>query len=121
MSHRTPELITERAEYLVSHEAQIDALTRPGLSNMERYNLFAAAVGMPLIRTNSVFKEFSPAKMVWFNGCYPKSLFANLPNCACPVIGRLDGVPHSLPRKWHPTADELRVFSRIQIERRFGK
>lgn len=125
MSHRTPEQITERAEYLVSHEAQIDALTRPGLSEKERLTRWATAVGTSaedcVAWNYLVTQGYSAACSTWYSGLYKRSLFANLPGCRCPVMEKLPGVPKRIPNGWSPNADELRVFSRIQIERRFGE
>lgn len=105
------------------HEAQIDALTLPGLSYEERVRRFAEAAGFDEFQTQTaLIKDYrvSPAKSVWWVGEPQKSIFANLPGCRCPVQEGLPGVPHFTPWDWQPTRSDLEVFARIQQERRSG-
>lgn len=122
MSNRTEADISAQAELRLSHLAQIEALTKPGLTKHERVRQFAKAaefedssVGYAL----SHLVDNTAAKAVWRNGGPPKSLFANLPGCGCPVIAGVKGFPRWIEDDWQPTAADLEAFSRIQIERRF--
>jgi hypothetical protein len=99
MSNRTIDQVNEAAEYRVSHLAQIEALTMPGLNDYERVKRFGEAVGEAGIYIY-VYDSYcrlscglrpSPARAVWELGKLPKSLFADLPGCECPVFERLCG------------------------------
>lgn len=104
------------------HEAQIDALTMPGLADEERVRRFAKAAGFINRQLAWVLAELqsgaNAAFSVWNNGAPQKSIFADLPGCQCPVTEKLPGVPHYIPRDWNPTRSDLEVFARIQQERR---
>lgn len=119
-----------------AHEAQIEALTAPGLSDAERVDRFAAvarfeAPSRVTARTEVEHGRESPAYAVWCYGCYELSLFADLPGCNCPVVekvcgnrsyqGRVSyvGIPIGFGRDWAPTLDELKVFARVQQRARF--
>lgn len=114
----------EQAEYELSWAAQIEALTAPGLTDEERVRRFveAAELKIPVFIYIRILHDGSrsAAVSVWSSPNDPKSLFANLPGCKCPVIEQLEGVPHTLPSDWHPTADQLRVFAHHQRQARFG-
>lgn len=135
MSNRTIDQANELAEYKLSHEAQIDALTRPGLTDEERVRLFAEAAGFSERATRTAqrycgsyydernipapSKTYTPGMSVWEFGGYPKSLFADLPLCKCPVLEGLLGATMDIVAD--PTEEGLGVFSRHQLEARFGK
>jgi hypothetical protein len=122
MSKRHEADVSARAALRASHLAQIDALTRPGLSPIDRVVRFGDAADLPLdkvIRSLADLVKFSPARAVWQYGDLPMSLFANLPGCRCPVIECCPGVTHDVTIDWTPTAEELEVFSAIQLDRRF--
>lgn len=125
MSNRTPDHITAEAEMRLSHMAQIEALTRPGLDDDERVEMFGAAAGFNKQDWEKAWSHLNklrdqPAFSVWVIGGAEKSLFAYLPGCGCPVQERLPGVPQIIPSDWRPTVADLEPFSRIQLERRFG-
>lgn len=124
MSNRTEDQISAQAELRLSHLAQIEALTKPGLSDRKRVEMFSEAAGLSNLERSISFDLLvyrdSPARTVWSWGEPQRSLFANLPGCRCPVIERLDGIPLRIPNNWRPTAAQLETFSRIQIKRRFG-
>lgn len=122
MSNRTEADISAQAELQLSHLAQIEALTKPGLSDRNRLDLFAEVAGFnvhELWVAHHILYDCSPARAAWGQGDAQRSLFASLPGCRCPVEKNLSGVPHDIPDDWCPTAAELEPFSRIQIERRF--
>lgn len=117
-----PVMSAKQAEYELSWEEQIDALTAPGLSDEERVMRFCEAAELdaefwPLL---IVGYGDAPAPACWQLGMYPKSLFADLPGCKCPVLEGLDGVPHYIPDDWDPTPAQLRIFAHHQREARFG-
>jgi hypothetical protein len=121
MSNRTQTSTDFAAELRVAHLAQIDALTRPGLTDDERKELFGKAADFNRLNwcyVNAVSSRRSAAYAVWTIGSAPKSLFGNLPGCRCPVSEKLPGVPHNIELDWYPTVAELERFSEIQIERR---
>lgn len=130
MSNRTLDQLSAMAELRASHLAQIEVLTAPGLSDWERVKRFICAAqfcGHGLQRRLGQDHAecllrcgLSPAAAIWYvSGYTPKSLFAHLPGCYCPVMEGLSGVPRIIPDDWRPDRDQLEVFSRIQIERRF--
>lgn len=122
MSNRIEDQISAQAELRLSHLAQIEALTVPGLTSQERVERFAAAASFSIQElwwSLDGLERRGAAKNVWFRGRAAKSLFANLPGCDCPVLEELPGVPRSIPNHWNPSAHDLETFSRIQIERRF--
>ena len=122
MSNRTEAQISAQADLRMSHLAQIEALTRPGLSDCDRLEEFARAAGFTedeLWVARHMAKDCSPARAVWGQGGAQRSLFASLPGCRCPVEEQLSGVPRFIESLWRPTATELEPFSRIQIARRF--
>lgn len=107
------------------HDAQIAALTDPGLDDEERIKRFGIAAGFDLnhftdVRAGGSRYGSSAAFAVWRIARCPDSLFANLPGgCGCPVIevtkGRhLPGIPDKIPINWQPTIETLRRFSEIQ-------
>lgn len=124
MSNRTQDQITAEAEMRLSHIAQIEALTTKGLSEQERVRRFGNAAGFDeaAIRHALQWLPFnSAARAVWLWGSCENSLFGNLPGCRCPTYEGLPGVPRGdVPHNWRPDAAQLEVFSRIQLERRFG-
>ena len=125
MSNRTIEQADLAAELRISHLAQIEALTKPGLSDKERLELFADAAGFDkahkISLMISVFPNYSVSRNAWGYGIFEKSLFAYLPGCMCPVQECLPGVPQDMvPNDWEPTVAMLERFSEIQIERRCG-
>lgn len=116
-----PRMSEEQAEYERSWEEQIRALTEPGLTDEERVKAFCLASGADYEDLMFFVRSLggSPARACWRTPFDPMSLFADLPGCSCPVIERLEGVPHRIPKDWRPTADELRVFAHHQRVRRF--
>ncbi|HVR57578.1 MAG TPA: hypothetical protein VMT72_12210 [Pseudolabrys sp.] len=122
MSNRTEDQISARAELRLSHLAQIEALTKPGLAPLDRIQRFADAAEFSdkdRMEAQWSLRMHSYAVAVWLQAEPQKSLFANLPGCKCPVMEKLDGVPSDMFCDWKPTVDVLEPFSRIQIERRF--
>lgn len=123
MSNRTIEQASEQAEYEVSWEAQIDALTAPGLTDEERVRRFADAAGFTPNQTGTAlgdvkFDSVLVGEAVWFHGTPQKSLFANLPGCECPVAEKLPGATHRAV--CNPTRENMEVFRDHQREARFG-
>ena len=132
MSDRKPDQISSAAKLKAAHLAQIDALTREGLSDDERIDLFADAAKFLLSQRVSahvqVFNGCTPATAVWTFGNPPLSLFANLPGCKCPVIeqatrGKKQSklIPCYVEADWSPTVEVLEEFARIQQKARLGK
>jgi hypothetical protein len=128
MSNRTIEQANAMAELRTSHLAQIEALTGPGTES-ERLERFFGACNADTIQracARTVWMAtrgnvYSAAKTAWLFGDNQRSLFAYLPNCGCPVQMREAGVPHSIPRDWQPSVQQLERFSAIQIAARFNK
>lgn len=122
MSNRTQDQITAEAEMRLSHMAQIEALTMKGLSEKERVRRFGNAAGFDEAAIAHALRWLSfnsAARAVWLNGNCEKSLFGSLPGCRCPTYEGLRGVPRGeVPYNWRPDAAQLKVFSRIQLERR---
>lgn len=106
------------------HEAQIDALTLPGLSDEERIRRFAEAAGFDVQQRTIAYRDiavnYSAAYACWNVVDFGKSLFAQLPGCACPVVEMLSGFPPYVPDNWNPSHSDLELFARIQQERRPG-
>jgi len=131
MSNRMTKQISLAAELRASHLAQMEALLASGLSDEERVRAFGKAAEFSEEGVRKWIEELnwgrSPAKAVWYAGHYPKSLFAHLPNCNCPVIEvsygrkRYSDIPSQIPDDWHPTRETLEAFSRVQIEARTGQ
>ncbi len=123
----------QSVEALTLHEAhklQIEALLKPGLSKEERVEEFSKAAEFTdeQLRMSGIGSgRYSPAGTVWFTGTAEKSIFADLPNCSCPVIetqkrvGDWKDIPTYIPDDWSPTAEVLWAFSRIQIKARTGE
>jgi hypothetical protein len=114
------------AKLKASHLAQIDALTRGGLSDNSRVRAFARASDFPVQAMHNVeymlLKGYSAATALWTYGQYPLSLFANLPGCQCPVIEGLLKVPEILAEDgWRPSVAVLQEFARIQQEARLDQ
>lgn len=124
MSNRTEADVSAQAELRASHLAQIEVLTKPGLTEPERIKRFFEAAGYDdefNQKTSVGLLEFgySAAHAVWIWGHIERSLFANLPGCSCPVLEGLQGFPSCIEGNWRPTVTDLEAFSRIQIEQRF--
>lgn len=125
MSNRTPDQITAEAEMRLSHMAQIEALTMKGLSERERVERFGKAASLGKDMIDWCVGRLAVASAAWavwnYSGERECSLFAHLPGCYCPVLEKISGVPREIPWNWNPDAAQLKVFSRIQLERRFPK
>jgi len=119
-------------ELQLHHFLQIEALLKPGLSQMQRVADFAQAAEFTafqllnaLERLNISRVASTAAAAVWNCGVPQKSLFADLPGCSCPVIetysGRQSwpGIPEIILDNWNPTEATLLDFSRVQIKERF--
>jgi hypothetical protein len=129
MSNRTLKQSSALAELRIAHEAQIEALTAPGLTDEERVRRFGEAAGFREYDMTDALTwlglDKSPPSSVWSYGQYERSLFADLPGCACPVIenraGRASypGIPSHIPRDWQPDRATLECFARVQQEARF--
>ena len=94
MSDRKLEDIDGLAALKLSHEMQIDALTKRGLTHEQRVLAFMhAAAGGVLTKKEIVLEALlitqnymTAARIVWKLGDYPNCLFAYLPGCPwCPV------------------------------------
>jgi hypothetical protein len=128
MSNRTIEQANAMAELRASHLAQIEALTGSGTES-ERLARFLDACNADAIqrvfartvRMTSRGSVYSAAITAWLFGDNPRSLFAFLPGCGCPVQMREAGVPHYIPQDWQPSVQQLERFSAIQIAARFNK
>jgi hypothetical protein len=135
MSNRTEDQSTFAAELKAAHLAQIEALTMPGLTKLERIERFATAARFYETQRQEAIesaratcdccKDNSAAGICWREGAAPYSLFADLPGCRCPVMevmggAKLEGIPDRIPYDWSPTAEQLLPFARIQQERRLG-
>jgi hypothetical protein len=120
------------AKLKASHLAQIDALTREGLSENVRFRLFATAAEFTPAMTHAaefmVLRKSTASSAAWTIGDAALSLFAYLPTCGCPVqeqcrYGRFKGtlIPIDVPRTWNPSVAILQEFARIQQEARLGQ
>jgi hypothetical protein len=129
MSDRKHSETSYAATLKAAHIAQIDALTREGLSESERIDLSADAAGFDEDERLSAhlqhFNGCSAAAAVWTFGRPQLSLFANMPGCKCPVFeqikhGKMQSklIPCYLDRDWSPTVAVLEEFARIQQEAR---
>jgi len=116
------------AKLKLSHELQIEALLKPGLSDEERLTAFAKAIeANPKVLHHHCYVVMRQriAKVAWLTGGYPLSLFAYLPGCQeCPIIAvqngaRYPGIPSMVPFNWD--APTLRAFAKVQQEARIGK
>ena len=127
MSDRKPDQTSYAAKLKAAHLAQIDALTREGLSDDDRILLFTDAAEFgPDDRTSAFFCCWhgnSVAASVWTFGEPPLSLFASMPGCKCPVIeqatrGKKQSrlIPCYVETDWSPTVEVLEEFARIQQE-----
>lgn len=125
MKYVNPRLI----DLAQKHEAQIRALTEPGLEPAERVKRFGEAAGFDEedfedVRSYVFEDGESAAFAVWRIGYRSASLFADLPGCDCPVFevmcGRKNfpGIPNKIPDDWQPTVEVLRRFAEIQQEAR---
>lgn len=125
MKYVNPRLV----DLVQKHEAQIAALTEPGLDDAERIRRFGEAAGFDEgafkgVRSYAFEDGESVAYAVWNIGYCPASLFADLPGCKCPVIevavGRKSffGIPSDIPYDWQPTVEVLRRFAEVQQEAR---
>ncbi len=121
--------LTLALDLKAAHTSQIEALTAPGIHGVRRVEQFAKAADFNDAQTSmslsTTVMGTPPATAVWQRGDAQKSLFANLPNCDCPVVERAGGanwpdIPSYIPDNWHPTAAELWPFSRVQIYARTG-
>jgi len=120
MSRRTEAQISERATMRVSHLAQIEALTKPGLTARQRIKAMCAALGEEINPEAILRSNISVAYAFWcWTGTCPNSLFAYMEDCRCPVQQFLPAVPRHIPYGWKPTAKALEVFSRHQLDYRF--
>jgi hypothetical protein len=129
MSNRTLKQASALAELRMAHEAQIEALTAPGLSDEERVRRFGEAAGFSTFDITSVLTGFRCAEtltsVLWYFGGYGRSLFGNLPGCECPVIEKrrgtaaYPGIPTFIPNNWQPDRATLEAFARVQQEARF--
>jgi hypothetical protein len=129
MSDRKHDQTSYAATLKAAHIAQIDALTREGLSESQRVELFAEAAGFCEDELVSAhlhhFDGYTPAAAVWTFGDPALSLFASLPGCSCPVIeqvkhGKMQSklIPCYIDRDWSPTVAVLEDFARVQQEAR---
>jgi hypothetical protein len=114
---------------MAAHEAQIDALTAPDLTDQDRLDRFMTAAEFNAWDRDyyqAIFtkdsSKLSPAHLVWREGLLPLSLFANLPRCNCPVVENIRGkypeIPRRIPMDWRPDRATLDAFARIQQEAR---
>ena len=131
MSDRKQDETSYAAKLKAAHLAQIDALTREGLSDDDRILLFTDAAEFgPDDRTSAFFCHLhgnSVAASVWTFGEPPLSLFASMPGCKCPVFeqaqsGKMQSklIPCYIERGWSPTVEVLKEFARVQQEARLG-
>ena len=131
MSDRKRDQTSSAAKLKAAHLAQIDALTREGLSDEARVGLFADAAEFGddnyLSAQVQLFNGCTPAATVWTFGNLPLSLFANMPGCKCPVIeqatrGKKQSrlIPCYVETDWSPTVEVLEEFARVQQEARLG-
>lgn len=130
MSNRTAEQASPLAELRVAHEAQIEALTAPGLTDEERVRRFGEVVGFndyQMRETLHTLSRASAARAVWQWRPHERSLFASLPDCECPVLekvaGRANypGIPTDVKNdpSWSPDRATLEAFARVQQAARF--
>jgi hypothetical protein len=128
MSNRTIKQTSALADLRIAHEAQIEALTAPGLTDEERVIRFGEAAGFgagAITLALARLRYESPSNVVWLFGRYDRSLFGDLPGCQCPVIendvGRASypGIPSLIPLVWQPDRATLECFARVQQETRF--
>jgi hypothetical protein len=130
VSDRKLEQTDYAAKLKAAHLAQIDALTREGLSERERAGLFFKAAMFDLETItwcgHRMQAGFTTASAVWMIGEAPYSLFAKLPACGCPVQERTRGrfkgtlIPLDIERRWSPSVAVLEEFARIQQAARLG-
>jgi hypothetical protein len=134
------------AQLKLSHEIQIEALTKVGLTRLQRMRAFMhAAAGGTLtgkeMALEMVMQEHSTfmsvARVMWKLGDYPDSLFAYLPSCQwCPVqlkqyrraygsaATKYPELPEEIPDGtppyfWNPDEKTLRAFAKVQQQARF--
>lgn len=129
MSNRAITQASALAALKLSHEAQIEALTAPGLSDHDRLMRFANAIGQPKDYADDALRRISNygcsvGYAVWFDGTSPLSLFAHLPKCKCPVLEntfkiKYPGIPQAVRHDWKPYRATLERFAKVQQQARF--
>jgi hypothetical protein len=128
MSNRKIIHVTYAAQLKAAHIEQIEILTGGGRRPYEAIVQFAAAAHFSKEETDSavamVRKGWTAAAAAWTVGRAPRSLFAHLPMCGCPVHERSNGrfkdtlIPIAIGNTWRPSRPMLQDFARIQQEAR---
>lgn len=121
---------SEAAEMKISHLVQIEAVLAVDMRCRERIEMFARAIDASdawIAGVVNAIGDRNWAMPYWFWGDtanYPKSIFADLPGCQCPVMeSRYKGmnyklIPSRLPPNWQPSREVLEEFSKVQLTAR---
>ena len=129
MSNRKRIHTTYAAQLKAAHLQQIEILATPTADPYQTVSRFAEAAYFNGNEEQSalamVQKGWSAAAAVWTVGSAPRSLFAHLPGCSCPVRERLTRgwfadtlIPVEILKNWRPSRQMLEDFARIQQEAR---